>query len=109
MVGFQEIAIGLLQLSHPETFVSIGKQNATAAEMPASLPSVSASEPALAPVVEPNHSVARRSVGRAASLMRAFKFAFAALAAGSRVVPLGDNSQLVRDLAAHAASIYGNS
>jgi hypothetical protein len=41
--------------------------------------------------------------------MRAFKFAFAALAAGSRVVPLGDNSQLVRDLAAHAASIYGNS
>jgi hypothetical protein len=37
------------------------------------------------------------------SVLRAVKFAFAAVLAGSRTVPLGDNSQVTQELAA-----YGN-
>jgi hypothetical protein len=44
----------------------------------------------------------------ARSLLRGFKFALAALAIGSRMVPLGDNRQLVRDFAARAARLYGD-
>jgi hypothetical protein len=102
MVAFQDVAIGLLQLTHPETYLSISTQNAKAAGTPASAPAD--------PVIEPNDSMTRRSVvaGRAAGVVRAIKFAFAALAAGSRTAPLGDNGQLVRDLAARAAYLYGN-
>jgi hypothetical protein len=101
MIRFQDIALGLLHFTNPETFMSMSRQNAIAARTAASLPA--------APVTEPDASIERRSAGRATGLVRAFKFAVAALAAGSRVAPLGDNSQLVRDLAAHAASIYGKS
>jgi hypothetical protein len=102
MIRFQDIALGLLHFTNPETFISMSRQNAIAARTAASVAAV-------ATVIEPNDSIAGRSAGRATGLVRALKFAFAALAAGSRVVPLGDNSQLVRDLAARAASIYGKS
>jgi hypothetical protein len=41
------------------------------------------------------------------NFVRALKFTLAALAIGSRTVPLADNRQLVRDLAARAACLYG--
>jgi hypothetical protein len=40
-------------------------------------------------------------------ILRDIRFAFAALAAGSRVVSMADNREVIADLAASAASIYG--
>jgi hypothetical protein len=45
----------------------------------------------------------------ARNLLRDFKFTLAALAIGSQTVALADNRQLVRDLAARAATLYGDS
>jgi len=42
-----------------------------------------------------------------ARLLRDIRFAFAALAAGSRTVSMGDNREVIADLATRAASIYG--
>jgi hypothetical protein len=42
------------------------------------------------------------------SILRDVRFTLAALAAGSRVVSLADNREVIADLAARAASIYGN-
>lgn len=44
---------------------------------------------------------------RLPEILRDIRFTFAALAAGSRTVPMGDNHGLVEDLAARAARIYG--
>ncbi len=44
---------------------------------------------------------------RMQKILRDIRFAFAALAAGSRVVSMADNREVVADLAASAASIYG--
>ena len=41
------------------------------------------------------------------NFVRQLKFTLSALAIGSRTVALADNSQLVRDLAARAAYLYG--
>jgi hypothetical protein len=46
---------------------------------------------------------------RLARILRDIRFAFAALAAGSRTVPMGDNRAVIADLAAREASIYGSS
>ena len=43
----------------------------------------------------------------ARNLLRGLKLGLAALATGSRWVPLADNRKLVRDLAARAARSYG--
>jgi hypothetical protein len=40
-------------------------------------------------------------------ILRDIRFAFAALAAGSRIVSMADNRGVITDLAARAASIYG--
>jgi hypothetical protein len=40
-------------------------------------------------------------------ILRDIRFAFAALAAGSRIVSMADNRVVIADLAARAASIYG--
>ena len=40
-------------------------------------------------------------------ILRDIRFAFAALAAGSRIVPMADNRGVIADLAGYAASIYG--
>jgi len=42
-------------------------------------------------------------------ILRDIRFAFAALAAGSRIVSMADNCGVIADLAARAASIYGKS
>jgi hypothetical protein len=39
------------------------------------------------------------------ALLRAAKFAFAALLAGSRAIPLGDNSCVTRELGAYGARL----
>ena len=44
---------------------------------------------------------------RLLKILRDIRFAFAALAAGSRVVSMADNREVIADLAASAASIYG--
>ena len=40
-------------------------------------------------------------------VLRDIRFAFAALAAGSRIVSMADNRAVIADLAARATSIYG--
>jgi len=74
MTEYQSIAIGLLGLTHPEIYLSVRNRNDKSAQT--RLPHSSAA-------------------------VRAVKFAFAALVAGSRVVPLGDNGQLTRELGAY--------
>ncbi len=44
---------------------------------------------------------------RLQKIFRDIRFAFAALGAGSRVVSMSDNREVIADLAARAASIYG--
>ena len=44
---------------------------------------------------------------RLPKILRDIRFAFAALAAGSRVVSMADNREVIADLAASAESIYG--
>ena len=44
---------------------------------------------------------------RVPKILRDIRFAFAALAAGSRVVSMADNREVIAGLAASAASIYG--
>lgn len=86
MSEFQKIALGLLHLTNPESFAATIRSSAerqTAAE---------------------GSAVSSRPI---AGLVRVLKFTLAALAAGSRTVPLGDNRQLVRDLAVRASCLYG--
>jgi hypothetical protein len=97
MTEYQTIAIGLLGLTHPEIYWSIQKQADKAA------PSASSKgEPVPTPARRPNPS------GKPSSaVVRAAKFAFAALVAGSRAVPLGDNGQLTRELGAYGERLRG--
>jgi hypothetical protein len=44
---------------------------------------------------------------RLPKILRDIRFAVAALAAGSRVVSMADNRDVIADLAASATSIYG--
>jgi hypothetical protein len=90
MTEYQNIATGLLGLTHPEIFWSIRKQADKAAQ-----PASSTLESVPTPARQPNSS------GHSSAAIRAVKFAFAALVAGSRAVPLGDNGQLTRELAAY--------
>ena len=46
-----------------------------------------------------------RAPRRKGALLRALKFAFAALVAGSRAVPLGDNGRITRELGAYGAHL----
>ena len=91
MTEYQSIAIGLLGLTHPEIYLS-GRFQADKPAQPASstLETV------------PTHTRQPGPSGtHAGAVVRAVKFAFAALVAGSRAVPLGDNGQLMRELGAY--------
>jgi len=95
MSEFQKLAIGLLGLTHPEMVIARAK---------------AAEKPATTIEVADHHSSARSVDPRQVQLARAIqaaRFLLAALAIGSRTVPLADNSQLNRALGARAASIYG--
>ena len=87
MSEFQKVAIGLLGMSHPEIY---RLRSSWAAETAESAPQRPASEPT--------------PIGRA---MSALKFAFAALVAGSRAIPLGDNGRLTRELGEYGALLKG--
>jgi hypothetical protein len=91
MTEYQSIAIGLLGLTHPEIYLS-GRLQADKPAQPAS----SALEPVPTHTRQPGPSGTH-----AGAVVRAVKFAFAALMAGSRAVPLGDNGQLMRELGAY--------
>jgi hypothetical protein len=82
MTEFQKIAIGLLGMTHPEIFRSRTRS----------------SEEVAAARQSPN-------LARVDAWMRAVKFAFAALIAGSRAVPLGDNGKITRELCAYGTSL----
>ncbi|HZE44649.1 MAG TPA: hypothetical protein VE058_12725 [Steroidobacteraceae bacterium] len=95
MTEYQSIAIGLLGLTHPEIYRS--------GRFPADKPAQAASS-ALEPTLErvPTHTRRPGPGGtHAGAVVRAVKFAFAALMAGSRAVPLGDNAQLIRELGSY--------
>ena len=77
MSEFQKIAIGLLGMTHPEVH-QLRLQLSPEDKDPKSRPS---------------------------ALLRAAKFAFAALVAGSRAIPLGDNGCVTRELGAYGARL----
>jgi hypothetical protein len=91
MKQFQKIAIGLLGLTNPEMFIPRPKSSTTA-------PTKTESDSGVG-------STGRRE-RRGMQLLRALKFMGAALAIGSRTVPLADNSDLRRDLRARARLLY---
>jgi hypothetical protein len=94
MTEYQNIAIGLLGLTHPEIYLSLRNSNDNPARAASS---TFEQEPGQARQPSPGGTQSS-AAGRA---VRAVKFAFAALVAGSRAVPLGDNSQITRELAAY--------
>jgi hypothetical protein len=96
MKQFQKIAIGLLGLTNPEMFIPRPQPSATSTTK-----------------IEPAHGrpapVQRSSrEGRIARALRTLKFMVTVLGIGSRMVPLGDNSQLLRDLSASARLSIGS-
>jgi hypothetical protein len=90
MSEIQKIAIGLLGMSHPEIhrYRTSDFESATRTVGP--------------PAVKPAQT---RTPGKRASALRALKFAIAALFAGSRAIPLGDNGGLVRELGEYGAHL----
>jgi hypothetical protein len=92
MSKFQEIAIGLLGMSHPE----IHRYRTSSAEQVPSTVEPLASR--LTPGSQP---------APAATALRGLKFALAALLAGSRAIPLGDNGRLTRELGEYGAQLKG--
>jgi hypothetical protein len=91
MTEYQNIATGLLGLTHPEIYFSSRSQAGRSAQSASST-----LEPTPTPSREPNSSGTPPSAA-----VRAVKLAFAALVAGSRAIPLGDNGQLTRELGAY--------
>jgi hypothetical protein len=105
MTEYQKIAIGLLGLTHPEIFLS-ARNTTQKPGQPAS-----STRPALErkPTLERQPILKWRpflsGVG-ASALVRAIKFAFAALVTGSRAVPMGDNGQIIKELGAYGARLH---
>jgi hypothetical protein len=110
MTEYQKIAIGLLGLTHPEIFLS-ARNTTQGPGQPAS-----STRPALQQqtALERQAALERRPILKwrpifgamgASALVRAMKFAFAALLTGSRAVPLGDNGQLTKELVAYGARL----
>jgi len=91
MTEHQSIAIGLLGLTHPEIYLSVRNGEDKPARAAAS---TIEREPRQAREPAPGGT-------HSSAAVRAVKFAFAALVAGSRAVPLGDNGQLTRELGAY--------
>lgn len=89
MSELQKIAIGLLSMSHPETHRF---RNPDLSSRARRLP-----EPAQPPTQVPP----------AVSALRGLKFAVAALFAGARAIPLGDNGELTRELGEFGARLNG--
>jgi hypothetical protein len=89
MSELQKIAIGLLSMSHPETHRFRN-------------PDLFSRTPGL-----PEPAQSSTQVTPAVSALRGLKFAIAALFAGARAIPLGDNSRVTRELGEYGARLNG--
>jgi hypothetical protein len=92
MSEFQKIAVGLLGMSHPEIYRS---RNSSAGPAPSTMG---------------RHALKRTPGSKptpAATVLRAVKFAIAALLAGARSIPLGDNGRITRELGEYGAHLKG--
>lgn len=87
MSEFQKIAVGLLSLSHPEIYRS---RDSSAGS------SDGQSYLKRAPGLPPTPAV---------RALRGVKFALAALLAGARSIPLGDNGRITRELGEYGAHL----
>ena len=92
MGEFQRIAVGLLGMSHPEIYRS---RNASAEPAP------SAGGPRIEKRTPPSKPA------RGTTALRGLKFAAAALLAGARSIPLGDNGRVTRELGEYGAHLKG--
>ena len=97
MSEYQKIAIGLLGLSHPEIYLL--------AHRAAQERSEEATEASDTSSHDGRVSLPDGHTKGADVLVRGIKFAFAALLTGSRIVPLGDNSRLTKELGAYGARL----
>jgi hypothetical protein len=91
MSEIQKIAVGLLGMSHPEIYRS---RHASGEPGPSTTESAP-SKPTIGSKPEPG------------ALVRAVKFAVAALLAGARSIPLGDNGRITRELGEYGAHLKG--
>jgi hypothetical protein len=89
MNEIQKIAVGLLGMSHPEIHRF----------------RTSDVEPALRTVEPPVLNDSKPTL--TSKVLRGMKFAIAALLAGSRAIPLGDNGRLTRELGEYGAHLKG--
>jgi len=92
MSELQKIAVGLLGMSHPEIYRF---RNASAEPSPSKLG---------APSLKPG---AGSKLTPGATALRGVKFALAALLAGARSIPLGDNGRITRELGEYGAHLKG--
>jgi hypothetical protein len=92
MSEFQKIAVGLLGMSHPEIYRS---RNASAESVTSSI-----GQSSLKPTPGSKPTPAARA-------LRAVKFAVAALLAGARSIPLGDNGRITRELGEYGTHLKG--
>ena len=90
MTEYQKIATGLLEMTHPEIALHRHKMQAQQASSRET-------------EIEAEPKAPWRFVTRARTAAGAVKFALAAFVAGSRIVPMGDNSCVVHDLSAYGA------
>jgi hypothetical protein len=89
MNEIQKIAVGLLGMSHPEI------HRFRTADI----------EPAMRTVEPPDLNDSKPTL--TAKVLRGMKFAIAALLAGSRAIPLGDNGRLTRELGEYGVHLKG--
>jgi hypothetical protein len=92
MTEFQKIAVGLLGMSHPE----IHRFRTPAAEPDPSRPRARVVRRTPASKPTPTETT-----------FRGLKFALAALLAGARAIPLGDNGRITRELGEYGAHLKG--
>jgi hypothetical protein len=89
-IEFQKIVVGLLAMSHPEIYRS----------------RIASAVPARPTVESPALKSTRGSKPTsAAPALRGLKFALAALLAGARSIPLGDNGRITRELGEYGAHL----
>ena len=98
MSEIQKIAIGLLGMSHPEIYLS----RSASAEPATGTVEASTLKPTHAP--QPARGSKRTPAARA---LQGLKFALAALLAGARAIPLGDNGRITRELGEYGAHLKG--
>jgi hypothetical protein len=96
MSRFQKIAMGLLGFTNPEMFI------------PKSSPAQKATPDMESSCDRTSTKALRLREGSGARVMRALRLMIDSLAAGSRMVPMADNSQLIRELGARARRLYGS-